>query len=184
MSDVIARWLPIAQADKSITEVQDFPSIELTLRNSERYWVRDADGRVFEASWTEGERNYWWDWEGESPVDPIQFMPHPLDPRWSPTLGPSRPQEVQAKTGRLLELMQDRPTDRASLTYRNWRGETSVRELHLVRIWYGSTKWHPEPQLLLHAFDYQKDAYRDFAVADFHFDDSTPTNTKGSPDAQ
>ena len=82
MSDVIARWLPIAQADKSITEVQDFPSIELTLRNSERYWVRDADGRVFEASWTEGERNYWWDWEGESPVDPIQFIPHPLDPRW------------------------------------------------------------------------------------------------------
>ncbi|MGJ7039166.1 hypothetical protein J2Y63_002421 [Shinella sp. BE166] len=82
MSDAIARWLPIVQADKTFTHVQDFAEVGITLRYSDRYWVRDEDGRLYEASWTEGERNYWWDWDGESPVDPVEFMPHPLDPRW------------------------------------------------------------------------------------------------------
>lgn len=73
-------WLPIEKADREITHQQTFPEIGLTLQNSDRYWVRDADGRVFEASWTEDGkgRDYWWDWEGESPVDPVEFMPHPL----------------------------------------------------------------------------------------------------------
>lgn len=69
----------------------------------------------------------------------------------------------------LLSLMGDKPTDCRTLTYTNWRGETSDRELHLVRIWWGETEWHPEPQLLLSAFDYEKNAYRDFAVKDFSF---------------
>jgi hypothetical protein len=76
------RWLPIDQADKSITQVQDFSEVGITLRNSDRYWVRDEDGRVYEASWTDDKVGYWWDWEGESPADPVEFMPHPLDPRW------------------------------------------------------------------------------------------------------
>lgn len=75
-----ASWHPIAEADKSIVHQQHFPAVNMTLRNSERYWVRDADGRVYEASWSEGNngRDFWWDWEGESPVDPVEFMPHPL----------------------------------------------------------------------------------------------------------
>lgn len=88
MADVSAVWLPIECADKTITQVQDFSEVGITLRNSDRYWVRDEDGRVFEASWTEGARNYWWDWEGESPVEPVEFMPHPLDPRWIDALDP------------------------------------------------------------------------------------------------
>lgn len=80
---LVGRWLPIAQADKTIVHQQHFSSINLTIRNSDRYWVRDADGRTYEASWSEGQsgRNYWWDWDNESPVDPVEFMPHPLDPR-------------------------------------------------------------------------------------------------------
>lgn len=82
---VTGRWLPIAQADRAITNIQEFPVAGMTLRNSDRYWVRDEDGRTYEASWTEcnNGRDYWWDWEGESPVDPVEFMPHPLDPRWA-----------------------------------------------------------------------------------------------------
>lgn len=78
-------WRPISEADREITHQQHFPDIDLTIRNSDRYWVRDADGRVYEASWTEDGkgRDYWWDWDGESPVDPIEFMPHPLDPRFA-----------------------------------------------------------------------------------------------------
>lgn len=71
----------------------------------------------------------------------------------------------------LCRLISERPTDRHSLVYTNYRGETSTRELHLVRLWYGETTWHPQAQLLLRAFDYEKDAYRDFAVADFSFCD-------------
>jgi hypothetical protein len=80
---LVGRWLPIAEADKTIVHQQHFSSINLTIRNSDRYWVRDADGRTYEASWSEGEngRDYWWDWDNESPVDPVEFMPHPLDPR-------------------------------------------------------------------------------------------------------
>lgn len=80
--------------------------------------------------------------------------------------------------GHLASLMSGKPTDRHTLTYTNWRGETSERELHLVRIWWGETEWHPEPQLLLSAFDYEKDAYRDFAINDFSFQADIPTTSK------
>lgn len=84
---VPGRWLPIAQADKTINHVTEFTQIGLTLKNSDTFWVRDEDGRVYEAAWSEGNngRDYWWDWEAESPVDPVEFMPHPLDPRWATT---------------------------------------------------------------------------------------------------
>ena len=86
-TNVAGSWLPIEQADKTITNVQEFPEAGITIKTSDRYWVRDEDGRVYEAAWSEGKygRNYWWDFEGESPVDPVEFMPHPLDPRWSAT---------------------------------------------------------------------------------------------------
>lgn len=88
-------WRPISEADREITHQQHFPDIDLTIRNSDRYWVRDADGRVYEASWTQDGkgRDYWWDWEGESPVDPVEFMPHPLDPRFTAAPQPA-PQPV------------------------------------------------------------------------------------------
>lgn len=83
---VMGRWLPIAQADKTINHVTEFTEISLTLKNSDTFWVRDEDGRVYQAAWSEGNkgRDYWWDFEGESPVDPVEFMPHPLDPRFHP----------------------------------------------------------------------------------------------------
>lgn len=80
------RWLSISLADKTITDVTQFPVAEMVIKMSDRYWVRDEDGRVYEAAWSEGnkgDRDYWWDFEGESPVDPVEFMPHPLDPRFS-----------------------------------------------------------------------------------------------------
>lgn len=81
------RWLPIDKADRSIATVQAFPDVSITLRNSYPVWVRDDDGRVYEAVWSEGTANYWWDLEGESPVDPVEFMPHPLDPRFAAPKG-------------------------------------------------------------------------------------------------
>ncbi len=89
-------WLPINLADRTITDVQDFSEVGITLRMSDRYWVRDDDGRVYEAAWSEDNngRDFWWDFEGESPVDPVEFMPHPLDKRFSP------PPTVSSRDGR------------------------------------------------------------------------------------
>jgi len=50
--------------------------------------------------------------------------------------------------------------------YKNWRGETATRHVRPIRIWFGSTQYHPTPQWLLTAVDLDKNAERDFAMAD------------------
>lgn len=55
-----------------------------------------------------------------------------------------------------------------TLTYTNYRGETSERTITPQWIWYGSTEFHPETQWLIRAFDHGKQAVRDFAFKDFH----------------
>lgn len=50
--------------------------------------------------------------------------------------------------------------------YRNWRGQVSMRRAFPERIWFGTTAWHDEPQWFLHAFDFAKNAARDFALRD------------------
>lgn len=52
------------------------------------------------------------------------------------------------------------------ICYTNYRGETSIREIVPVRIWFGSTEWHPEEGWLLEAFDIEKKANRSFAMKD------------------
>lgn len=59
--------------------------------------------------------------------------------------------------------MTERPL---TITYTNWRGETSEREIIPIRPWFGATEWHPEPQWLLKAIDVAKGAERDFAMKD------------------
>lgn len=77
-------WLPIDQADKGIAYIHALGPIQVG--NSYPIWARDADGRVFECLWADdGKRAYWWDSEAESPVDPVEFMPHPLDTRFAAT---------------------------------------------------------------------------------------------------
>lgn len=51
--------------------------------------------------------------------------------------------------------------------YTNWRGETADRVFTPIRVWWGSTEWHPEPGLMLKAFDHDKQAERDFAFSGF-----------------
>lgn len=51
-----------------------------------------------------------------------------------------------------------------TVEYVNYRGERAERRIVPVRIWFGSTTWHPEPQWLLEAYDIDKDTYRSFAM--------------------
>ncbi|WP_273794893.1 hypothetical protein [Brucella intermedia] len=86
-ADLERFWRPISEADKSITFEQTFDTGDgksMTIRNSDHYWVRDADGRVYEATWSDHKGGYWWDLEGESPVDPVEYMPHPPSLRSAP----------------------------------------------------------------------------------------------------
>lgn len=59
------------------------------------------------------------------------------------------------------------PTMPIELGYKNYRGEWAMRKIVPVRVWWGSTEWHPEPQWLLQAWDVEKRANRDFALKDF-----------------
>lgn len=52
------------------------------------------------------------------------------------------------------------------ILYTNYRGETSLRTIIPIKIWYGSTNWHPDPQWLLDARDIEKRADRSFALKD------------------
>ena len=84
----------------------------------------------------------------------------PLDHK--PSISPA------AESGTLpaLDLIGDGNT-RLLIVYRNWRGEVAERTIIPHRFWFGSTKWHPEPQWLLDAEDLSKGAMRSFSAKDF-----------------
>lgn len=67
----------------------------------------------------------------------------------------------------------DGDTPPLRITYRNWRGEVSERNIVPQSVWFGATEWHPDPQWLLSALDTEKGAARDFALADFGANDDT-----------
>lgn len=54
--------------------------------------------------------------------------------------------------------------DTVQISYTNWRGETAIRTIKPLEIWFGSTQWHKEEQWLLKAIDLGKNAERDFAL--------------------
>ncbi len=53
--------------------------------------------------------------------------------------------------------------------YKNWRGETSLRTVLPIEIWYGKTEWHPIEQWFMKAIDSDKGEERDFALVDMTF---------------
>ncbi len=55
--------------------------------------------------------------------------------------------------------------DIAQFEYVNHRGEQATRTVRPIRIWFGSTCYHPEPQWLLECFDLDKMSTRDYAMS-------------------
>ena len=55
---------------------------------------------------------------------------------------------------------------RVTFTYKNHRGEVAVRLVRPMMIMFGATDFHHEPQWMLHAWDYNKEAERTFAMKD------------------
>lgn len=60
-------------------------------------------------------------------------------------------------------------------TYKNYRGETSEREVIVHHVRHISTDWHPEKQWIMTALDTQKGELRDFAMNDMTNVRPTPT---------
>jgi len=52
------------------------------------------------------------------------------------------------------------------ILYTNYRGETAVRQIIPIKIWFGKTDWHPEEGWLLDAYDIEKQAERSFSMKD------------------
>ena len=50
--------------------------------------------------------------------------------------------------------------------YKNYKDEISNRIVIPYKIWFGSTEFHKEEQWLLHAYDIEKCAERNFALRD------------------
>src|SRR6185436_8651857 len=54
------------------------------------------------------------------------------------------------------------------IDYTNYEGKRSTRTIRPLHVWYGSNQWHKEPCWLLHAWDADKKAFRDFALTSIH----------------
>lgn len=54
-------------------------------------------------------------------------------------------------------------------TYRNYKGEVEDRSIIPMRLYVGTSQWHPEAGWLLEAYDLGKSAIRTFSLKDFEF---------------
>ena len=65
-------------------------------------------------------------------------------------------------------------TTEQAFTYTNHRGETAERRAIFRWLMWGSTKYHPEPQWLLLAWDRTKQDWRTFALNGIHTPEKEP----------
>lgn len=59
-----------------------------------------------------------------------------------------------------------KPERSVRIAYTNHRGEHSVRTVHPLKLWFGETNWHPEPQWFVDCHDIEKNQVRSFAMRD------------------
>ena len=62
--------------------------------------------------------------------------------------------------------MKGNENQKVKILYTNYRGETAIRDIIPIKIWFGSTDWHPEEGWLMDAYDLEKKAERSFAMKD------------------
>jgi hypothetical protein len=76
--------------------------------------------------------------------------------------------------GRLRAMAEDSPSYRmlvrnvVRIDYTNHRGKRAYRLIVPRGIYFGLSEWHPEPQWLLDAHDFDKGKDRTFALAGIH----------------
>lgn len=53
-----------------------------------------------------------------------------------------------------------------TVRYKNYRGDVALRTIVPIKIWFGSTEFHPHQQWILTVWDCDKQAERDYALCD------------------
>ena len=71
----------------------------------------------------------------------------------------------------------------ATMTYTNYRGERADRLVLPQRVWFGATDWHPQPQWLMDAYDFDREALRSFAIGDVEGFERVDTDVLDGPRA-
>ena len=59
-------------------------------------------------------------------------------------------------------------SDEVRIDYTNHRGERRWRRIRPQRIDFEANEWHPVEQWQLVAFDFEKQAFRKYAIRDIH----------------
>lgn len=54
------------------------------------------------------------------------------------------------------------------IEYTNCQGKRAIRRIKPINMKFGANQWHQEPQYLLLAYDYERDALREFAMKSIH----------------
>jgi hypothetical protein len=65
-----------------------------------------------------------------------------------------------------LEMNPDNDVPPLVFVYKNYKGEVSTRRVIPERVYFGSNEFHKGDQWLMKAWDLDKDAEREFALAD------------------
>lgn len=66
-------------------------------------------------------------------------------------------------------------TQRVDILYTNYKGERAWRRILPVKIWFGSTEWHPVEQWFVDAEDIDRKVMRSFALCDImHWRSASP----------
>jgi predicted DNA-binding transcriptional regulator YafY len=55
--------------------------------------------------------------------------------------------------------------------YTNWRGERRQRQIQPIKLWFGTTEWHPRPTLFIKAVDLEKGLPRDFDLSEMELNE-------------
>ena len=74
--------------------------------------------------------------------------------------------EANVRAARLDPGVLNADERRLRIRYTNWRGESAVRRILPSELFFGSSEWHPTPQWLLRAFDFDRNAERSFALVE------------------
>lgn len=107
-----------------------------------------------------------------SPSGKVQISQNPwvlptVDPE---KLGQSRSGQVEKvgkeELGQKFSRFVVEPQDIIMFDYINWKSNKSTRIVEVGELYYGSTKYHPEKQWLLEAYDIVKEDVRVFALKD------------------
>ena len=65
-----------------------------------------------------------------------------------------------------VETKSTKYTPTLQFEYKNWQGKISIRKVIPYKIWFGNTNFHKDEQYLLHVYDIDKCAERNFALKD------------------